>query len=87
MVNVSQNEYIGMLSFVIPFQGHSEVKCAGSVDGNDVLGVKCVVEMVEVGTGGGADAEIIDYEGGRRGRRYLFSNTRTVGGGRRVVYW
>ena len=51
-----------MLLFVIPFQGLSEVKCAGSFNGGDVLGVKCVVEVVEVGTGGGADAEVVNHE-------------------------
>ena len=60
--DVSRHGYINVFSCIIPLQGHAEVEGTGSVDGGGILGVQRVVEVVEVGTGGRADAEVVDHE-------------------------
>ena len=54
------------MSFVVvPLQVHAEVECARLINDGDIIGVEHVVEVVKVkaGTGGGADAEVVDHEG------------------------
>ena len=62
MFDISWHEYIDVYLIKILIEGRAEIEGTFMIDGGGVFWIQCVVEVVEIGAGSGADTEIVKHE-------------------------